>query len=118
MWAGFVKLLTETIPLEVRTRVVACTAFCLLVAWMAWSTGAFPFFKGFAYSDDLQQLTAAIKQQRAEQDKDAILTLRETECRLPKGQSKAIYTATIATRMAEYFRITGQGFSLPDCSDF
>lgn len=118
MWEAFAKLLTETIPLETRTRIVACSAFLGLIFFMLWTTGALPFFAGFAPAQRLQALTVAINQHQAEEDKDSILTLRQTECSLPTGASKALYTSTISTRMDEYFRLTGQGFLLPNCSDF
>lgn len=118
MWEAIAKLLTETIPLDVRTRIVACTAFLGLMAFIFWSTGAFPFFRGFARTDAINAVTQQLIENRAEEDKDAILTLKQTECQLPKGASKAIYTSTITTRMEEYFKLTGQGFALPACDDF
>lgn len=118
MWEAIAKLLTETIPVEVRTRIVACMAFVGLMIWIAWSTGAFPFFEGFARGREINSITNEFRTYQAEQDKNAILALRQTECSLPKGQSKTIYTDTINTRMAEYFKITGQGFQLPACDDF
>ena len=118
MWEAIYKLLTDTLPVEVRTRIVACIAFVGLMTWIALSAGAFPFFEGFARGREINTITNEFRMYQAEQDKNAILGLRQTECSLPKGQSKTIYTDTINTRMAEYYRITGQGFSLPDCSDF
>ena len=60
MWEVLAKLLTETIPLETRTRIVACSAFLGLIFFMLWTTGALPFFAGFAPAPRLPARTAAI----------------------------------------------------------
>ncbi|MDE2104655.1 MAG: hypothetical protein KGL39_45890 [Patescibacteria group bacterium] len=128
MWEAFAKLLTDTVPVEMRTRIVACVAFVGLVGagWVAPQLFAkesqvqaiVTQLTTFARETEVNDIEKDIKESRAESDKNAILQLRQTECLLPQGASKAIYTETIATRMQDYFRITGQGFQEPSCSDF
>lgn len=119
----FMMGLANAVPEKVRIRIVACLAFVGLIVFILIANGKIPFFgDGFAPADTVNEGFAQIRKDRdadrANEDKDAILTLRQTECYLPKGQSKALYTQTITVRMQDYFKMTGTGFQLPDCTDF
>lgn len=103
---------------RVRVTVVACSAFCGLIAAVLLSLGYFPkLFAGFAREDELQVSIKDTRKHWAIQIEDSILSLRSQECSMTTGAPKQLYTATIQRRVQEYYELTGISYSIPGCGD-
>jgi hypothetical protein len=109
--AIMVEALMKALPLQIRLRLVACSAFILTILAYLLFLGYLPsVFPGFARSDALRSIQKNIAE-------DSILQLRIEQCKMPSGSGKAQYAKAIAKRQMDYQGITGQQVELPACGD-
>lgn len=103
---------------RIRVTIVACSAFVGLIAFVALSMGCFPnIFPGFARADQLLKDHNESRLHWSYEAEDAIMSMRVQQCRMPSGEAKDIYAATIQKRMADYFELTHQQYPLAACED-
>ena len=105
------KALSVALPTQVRLRLVACTAFILVVLLYVLALGYVPeVFPGFARTD-------AVTQMRASLDEDAVDELRTQQCHMQSGSAKMLYAQTIQKRQQDYQRLMHEQLQLPACGD-
>lgn len=115
---SWVDFMMQGVSPQVRVRLVACTAFVLVIYGYAFCLGLTPWFKGFAKSEQLDGVVADIKELRISQIESSLLELRSSQCHLPTNSpAKSVYAANITQRMAVYAQLSGQQFNLPECTD-
>lgn len=78
-----------------------------------------PVFDGFAHEAQFQQsstrITHTLLEMRIDNTSAALLRMDLAHCGLKPGPFRDMYDQNIMRREQEYYRLTGQQYSLPSC---